>query len=77
MPLFVIHSTTDEVDPYLHADLFTEAYPEAELWRLEDYGHAGAYTHPEYEEHLSNFLKGASLTGDSPRGLPRSNGPAE
>ncbi len=76
-PLFVIHSTTDEVVPYLHADLFTRAYPEAELWRLEGYGHGGAYIHPEYEERLLNFLEGAGLTADLPRGLRQPNVPAK
>ncbi len=76
-PLFVIHSVADEVVPYLHADLFAKAYPEAELWRLEDYGHVGAYTHPEYKDRLLSFLEGAGLTGDSPRGLCRTNDPTE
>ncbi len=76
-PLFIIHSVADEVVPYLHADLFAEAYPEAELWRLEEYGHVGAYTHPEYEERLLSFLEGAGLTKDSSRGLRWPNGPAE
>ncbi len=76
-PLFVTHSTTDEIVPYLHANLFTEAYPETELWRLEGYGHVGAYTDPEYEERLLNFLEGAGLTGDSSRCLRRSDSPAE
>jgi dipeptidyl aminopeptidase/acylaminoacyl peptidase len=56
-PLFVIHSTADEVVPFEHADLFVRAYPEAKLWKLEGYGHAEAYTHPEYEERLLGFLQ--------------------
>lgn len=43
-PLFVIHSTTDEVVPYEHARLFWEAYSEADLWRLGGYEHVTAYT---------------------------------
>jgi uncharacterized protein len=57
VPLFVIHSTADEVVPFEHADLFVRAYPEAKLWKLEGYGHAEAYTHPEYEERLLGFLQ--------------------
>lgn len=56
VPLFIIHSTTDEVVPYEHARLFRQAYPEAELWRLEGYDHVEAYTHPRYEERLTEFL---------------------
>lgn len=56
VPLFIIHSTTDEVVPYEHAKLFRQAYPEAELWRLEDYDHVQAYTHPRYEQRLMQFL---------------------
>ena len=63
IPLFVIHSAADEVVPFEHAGLFAEAYPEAELWRLEGYGHVGAYTHAEYEERLLNFLESAGATG--------------
>jgi len=57
VPLFVIHSTADEEVPFEHAGLFVRAYPEAELWELEGYGHVEAYTHPEYEERLRNFLE--------------------
>ena len=59
VPLFVIHSTADEAVPFEHANLFMRAYPEAELWKLEGYGHVEAYTHPEYEERLRNFLSKA------------------
>ena len=55
-PLFVIHSTADETVPYRHAELFVQAYPGAELWRLRGYGHVEAYEHPEYEERLGAFL---------------------
>ncbi len=57
VPLFVIHSTADEAVPFEHADLFVRPYPEAELWKLEGYGHVEAYTHPEYEERLLDFLE--------------------
>ncbi len=57
VPLFVIHSTADETVPFEHANLFVRAYPEAELWKLEGYGHVEAYTHPEYEERLLDFLE--------------------
>ncbi len=57
VPLFVIHSTADEAIPFEHAVLFVRAYPEAQLWKLEGYGHVEAYTHPEYEERLLDFLE--------------------
>ena len=65
VPLFVIHSTADETIPFEHADLFMRAYPEAKLWKLEGYGHAEAYSHPEYEQRLLDFLEsgGASEGG--------------
>lgn len=56
VPLFIIHSTTDEVVPYEHARLFRRAYPDAELWRLEGYEHVAAHTHPRYEQRLTGFL---------------------
>lgn len=59
-PLLVIHSTTDETVPFEHARMFREAYPEAGFWRLEGYGHVQAYTHPEYGERLSGFLRAAT-----------------
>ncbi len=39
----MIHSTDDKTIPFEHADFFAEAYPEAELWKLEGYGHVEAY----------------------------------
>lgn len=59
IPLFIIHSTADDLVPYEHARLFREAYPEAELWRLEGYPHVEAYTHPAYRERLLGFLEGS------------------
>ena len=57
VPLFVIHSTTDETVPFEHARLFMRADPEAEFWRLEGYDHVQAYTHPDYEKRLGRFLE--------------------
>jgi fermentation-respiration switch protein FrsA (DUF1100 family) len=57
VPFFIVHSTTDETVPYVHARLFREAYPGAEFWRLEGYEHVEAYTHPAYEERLLSFLE--------------------
>ena len=65
VPLFVIHSTVDETVPYEHAELFTEANPDAELWTLEGYEHVGAYEHPEYEARLKAFLDSVSERGRS------------
>lgn len=57
VPLLIIHSTTDETVPFEHARMFREAYPGAELWRLEGYEHADAYEHPAYRERLLGFLE--------------------
>lgn len=59
--LFVIHSTTDETVPFEHARMFQEAHPDARFWRLEDYDHVEAYTHPEYRERLLSFLRSAEV----------------
>jgi uncharacterized protein len=56
VPLFVIHSTDDEVVPFEHAELFERAYPEARLWKVEGLGHVEAYTHREYRQKLLSFL---------------------
>lgn len=69
VPLFVIHSTTDETIPFEHARLYRRANPEAEFWRLEGYDHVQAYTHPDYEKRLSRFLERVA-------GPDTANGPA-
>lgn len=56
VPLFVIHSTDDEVAPFEHAELFESAYPEARLWKIVGLGHVEAYTHREYRQKLLSFL---------------------
>ena len=56
VPLFVIHSTDDEVVPFEHAELFESAYPEVRLWKIEGLGHVEAYTHREYRQKLLSFL---------------------
>ena len=56
VPLLVIHSSSDEVVPFEHARLFTEADPAAEFWQLGGYGHVQAYRAPDYEEHIQSFL---------------------
>jgi fermentation-respiration switch protein FrsA (DUF1100 family) len=56
VPLFVVHSTDDEVVPFEHAELFESAYPEARLWKIEGLGHVEAYTHREYRQELLSFL---------------------
>ena len=62
VPLFVIHSTDDEVVPFEHAELFERAYPEAALWKVEGLGHVEAYTHREYPERLLSFLESERLS---------------
>jgi uncharacterized protein len=61
VPLFVIHSTNDEVVPFEHAELFIRAYPEAAFWKVEGLGHVEAYTHREYREKLLSFLESENL----------------
>jgi uncharacterized protein len=56
IPLFIIHSTTDEVVPFGHAERIKKACPKAVFWKLEEYEHVGAYAHPEYRERLLRFL---------------------
>lgn len=62
VPLFVIHSTDDEVVPLEHAKLFERAYPDATFWKLEGVGHVEAYTHREYREKLLTFLESQNLS---------------
>ena len=57
IPLFVIHSTDDDVIPIEHAKMLAAAHPEARTWILEGYGHVEAFAHPEYEERLRSFLQ--------------------
>jgi fermentation-respiration switch protein FrsA (DUF1100 family) len=56
VPLFIIHSTDDDIVPYEQAKLLAAAYPDASVWTLEAYGHVGAYEHPEYAQRLRAFL---------------------
>jgi pimeloyl-ACP methyl ester carboxylesterase len=56
VPLFIIHSTDDDVVPYEQAKLLAAVYPEASVWTLEGYGHVEAHEHPEYTRRLRAFL---------------------
>jgi uncharacterized protein len=56
VPLFIIHSTEDDIVPYEQAKVLAAAYPEASVWMLEGYGHVEAYQHPEYAGRLRAFL---------------------
>lgn len=56
VPLFVIHSTEDEIVPYEQARIFAAVYPDARVWKLEGYAHVEAYQHPEYAQRLRAFL---------------------
>jgi len=56
VPLFIIHSTEDDIVPYEQARILATAYPDAHIWKLEDYGHVEAYKHPEYARRLLAFL---------------------
>ncbi len=57
MPLLIIHSTIDDVVPYEQAKIFAAAYPTANVWTLEGYGHVEAYKHPEYARRLREFIE--------------------
>ena len=56
IPLFVIHSTEDDIVPYEQARIFAAANPDAHVWKLEGYAHVEAYQHPEYAQRLRAFL---------------------
>ncbi len=56
IPLFIIHSTEDDIVPYEQAKILAAAHPDANVWKLEGYGHVEAYQHPEYAQRLRNFL---------------------
>jgi fermentation-respiration switch protein FrsA (DUF1100 family) len=56
VPLFIIHSSGDEIVPHEQARILAAAYPEASVWKLEGYGHVEAYEHPEYAQRLRAFL---------------------
>jgi uncharacterized protein len=56
VPLFIIHSTDDEIVPYEQAKILATSYPEASVWTLEGYRHVEAYEHPEYAHRLREFL---------------------
>ena len=57
VPLLLIHSTDDEVVPFEHAEVLAASYPDAEVWKIDGYGHVEAYSHPEYRRNLLEFLK--------------------
>jgi fermentation-respiration switch protein FrsA (DUF1100 family) len=56
VPLFIIHSTNDDVVPYEQAKILAAAYPGTGVWTLEGYGHVEAYKHHEYAQRLRAFL---------------------
>ena len=56
VPLFIIHSTVDDVVPYEQAKILAAAYPKASAWTLDGYAHVEAYEHPEYAVRLRAFL---------------------
>ena len=65
VPLFVIHSTGDDVIPHEHAGMFAASHPKAETWKLEGYDHVRAFEHPEYEGRLRTFLETLPHPGPS------------
>jgi len=67
IPLFIIHSTDDETTPIAHARRIKAACPEASLWKIEGYEHAGAYAHPEYRQRILSFLRTGVLAEETQR----------
>jgi fermentation-respiration switch protein FrsA (DUF1100 family) len=57
VPLFIIHSTDDDVVPFEQAGILAAAYPGVCVWKLEGYGHVEAYDHPDYALRLLAFLE--------------------
>jgi len=57
VPLFIIHSTDDDVVPFEQAGILAAAYPGVRVWKLEGYGHVEAYDHPDYAPRLLAFLE--------------------
>jgi fermentation-respiration switch protein FrsA (DUF1100 family) len=57
VPLFIIHSTDDDVVPFEQAGILAAAYPGVRVWKLEGYGHVEAYDHPDYALRLLAFLE--------------------
>lgn len=57
IPLLIIHSRSDEVVHFDHAQRIKVACPEAAFWQIEGVGHVEAYTLPEYQERLLGFLQ--------------------
>lgn len=58
----IIHSRSDALVPFEHAETLAKAHPEATIWRLEDYDHVRAYTHPDYREQILRFLDGTAAS---------------
>jgi pimeloyl-ACP methyl ester carboxylesterase len=63
IPFMIIHSRDDELVPFDNAETLAKAHPGATFWRLDGYGHVGAYEHPEYRERLLSFLDEAVELG--------------
>jgi uncharacterized protein len=57
VPLLIVHSREDKVVPFKHAEMLGAAYPDAQFWKIEGYGHVEAYSHPEYRRRLLGFLE--------------------
>ncbi|HSK99599.1 MAG TPA: alpha/beta fold hydrolase [Rubrobacteraceae bacterium] len=67
VPCMIIHSRADALVPFEHAEALAKAHPEATFWRLEDYDHVRAYTHPDYRERLLRFLDGTAASAPDGR----------
>ena len=63
IPFMIIHSRDDELVPFEQAETLAKAHPRSSFWEISDYGHVGAYEHPEYRERLLGFLDEAVSPG--------------
>lgn len=67
VPCMIIHSEADALIPFEHGETLAKAHPEATFWRLGNYDHVKAYTHPDYRERLLRFLDGSAASDERRR----------
>lgn len=68
-PVLLIHSDTDEVVPFHHAEeLFAAAHEPKQLWHVTGISHIHTFTKPEYQQRLVEYLQQqlARATGHPP-----------
>jgi uncharacterized protein len=61
-PVLIIHSEDDEIVPYHHGvDLFQSAALPKEFWSLKGISHIHAFTKPEYQIKLLDYLRSQGI----------------